>query len=95
MTVLCDWWLGPSVGEELWGREQTGAWEEDPVGQEAGIATKAGSCVVSEPQGSMEDQTARKGFWCSQVFIRYPTFILWFTYEGEWETQIWGTFMHG
>lgn len=31
--------LGSSAGEELWGREQARAGEEDPAGQEAGIAT--------------------------------------------------------
>jgi hypothetical protein len=31
-------WIGPSVGEELWGREQTWAREENSIGQEARVA---------------------------------------------------------
>lgn len=30
--------VGSFAGEELWGREQTGAGEENPAGQEAGAA---------------------------------------------------------
>lgn len=59
MKMMIRQWMvliqGTSAGEELWGREQTGAGEKNPVGQEAGTAAQAGCSLVSKQACSMED----------------------------------------